>query len=86
LRDSGAIEQDADVVCMLRRPGKYPEDSERDDETLAVVDVAKQRNGPTGEVKLNFEEEYTRFRDRERGVDGPEEADRFVEAAGSDEA
>jgi replicative DNA helicase len=72
LRDSGAIEQDADVVCMLRRPCKYPDDEEASDETLAVVDVAKQRNGPTGEVKLNFEDEFTRFRDREHGVDGLE--------------
>ncbi|MDD4871028.1 MAG: replicative DNA helicase [Kiritimatiellae bacterium] len=69
LRDSGAIEQDADVVCMLRRPCKYPEDEEQNDLTLAVVDVAKHRNGPTGEVRLNFDEEFTRFRDREHGVD-----------------
>jgi replicative DNA helicase len=70
LRDSGAIEQDADVVWMLRRPCKYPDDEEHADETLAVVDVAKNRNGPTGEVRLNFEQDYTRFRDREHGVDG----------------
>jgi len=74
LRDSGAIEQDADVVCMLRRPCKYPEDPESGDITLAVVDVVKQRNGPTGEVKLNFDADYTRFRDREHGVDGFEQA------------
>ena len=70
LRDSGAIEQDADVVCMLRRPCKYPEDEDFEDKSLAIVDVVKQRNGPTGDVKLNFEEEYTRFRDRAHGVDG----------------
>ncbi|MDP6490949.1 MAG: replicative DNA helicase [Kiritimatiellia bacterium] len=69
LRDSGAIEQDADVVYMLRRPCRYPDDDQHDDRLLAIVDVAKHRNGPTGEVKLNFEEEYTRFRDRARGVD-----------------
>jgi replicative DNA helicase len=68
LRDSGAIEQDADVVLMLRRPCKY-EDERKDDEKLAIVDVAKQRNGPTGEVELNFEEEFTRFQDRTHGVD-----------------
>ncbi len=73
LRDSGAIEQDADVVCMLRRPCKYPDDEERDDEMLSIVDVVKQRNGPTGEIRLNFEEEYVRFEDRETGVDGAEE-------------
>ena len=70
LRDSGAIEQDADVVMMLRRPCKYPGTEGCDDVTLAVVDVVKQRNGPTGEVLLNFEDDYTRFRDREHGVDG----------------
>jgi replicative DNA helicase len=70
LRDSGAIEQDADVVWMLRRPCKYPDDEEAADETLAVLDVAKHRNGPTGEVRLNFEEDFTRFTDRIQGVDG----------------
>lgn len=70
LRDSGAIEQDADVVLMLRRPKKYPDDPECDDETLAIVDVAKHRNGPTGEVRLNFEEKFTRFRDRAEGGAG----------------
>jgi replicative DNA helicase len=82
LRDSGAIEQDADVVCMLRRPCKYPDDEEAADERLAVVDVAKQRNGPTGEVRLNFEDEYTRFFDREHGVDGAEAGPEYVEEAG----
>jgi replicative DNA helicase len=70
LRESGAIEQDADVVWMLRRPCKYPDDEEAADETLAVLDVAKHRNGPTGEVRLNFEEDFTRFTDRIQGVDG----------------
>jgi replicative DNA helicase len=72
LRDSGAIEQDADVVLMLRRPCKYEGDEHYDDKSLAIVDVAKHRNGPTGEAQLNFEDEYTRFRDRAHGVDGME--------------
>jgi replicative DNA helicase len=72
LRDSGAIEQDADVVCMLRRPCKY--DPEYDDKLEAIVDVAKQRNGPTGDVVLNFEEEFTRFEDRAHGTDEAVEA------------
>ena len=75
LRDSGAIEQDADVVLMLRRPCKYPGTEGADDDRLAILDVVKQRNGPTGEVFLNFEDSYTRFRDRERGVDGMVEAE-----------
>jgi replicative DNA helicase len=74
LRDSGAIEQDADVVCMLRRPCKYDDDPQHGDATLALVDVAKHRNGPTGEVDLNFEDEFTRFTDRSQGVDMPEGA------------
>lgn len=73
LRDSGAIEQDADVVCMLRRPCKYDEDPEKDDKTLAVLQIVKHRNGPTGEIRLNFAEEFVRFTDRARGVDREEE-------------
>jgi replicative DNA helicase len=76
LRDSGAIEQDADVVLLLQRPTYYSKDKEADaasgDDTLAIVDIAKHRNGPIGEVKLNFFSEYTRFEDRDtqHGVDG----------------
>ncbi len=73
LRDSGSIEQDADVVLMLRRPCKYPGDEHEHDKTLAVVDVAKNRNGPTGFVHLNFFEEYTRFDNRAQGVDAEHE-------------
>ena len=70
LRDSGSIEQDADVVLLLRRPCKYKDDPEYEDSRLSIVDIAKHRNGPTGEVRLNFDEEYTRFNDRARqGVD-----------------
>lgn len=69
LRDSGSIEQDADVVMMLRRPSSYPDDKESKDETLAILNVAKNRNGPTGDVRLNFMAEYTRFEDRYEGVD-----------------
>jgi len=65
LRDSGAIEQDADVVFLLRRPSRTPTDPDSKDETLAIIDVAKNRNGETGEVKVNFFREYTRFGDRE---------------------
>jgi replicative DNA helicase len=64
LRDSGAIEQDADVVMMLRRPSYYPGSEGSEDERLSVVDVCKQRNGPTGEILLNFDRDYTRFSDR----------------------
>ncbi len=65
LRDSGAIEQDADVIMLLRRPcfmGSKAKES--DDRLLAIVDVSKNRNGATGEVRLNFEGSITRFKDR----------------------
>ena len=64
LRDSGAIEQDADVVFLLRRPSRTPTDPQSGDETLAIIDVAKNRNGETGEVKVDFFRQLTRFRDR----------------------
>jgi replicative DNA helicase len=77
LRDSGAIEQDADVVLLLQRPSYYNKELEAGsgEDTLAVVDIAKHRNGPTGEVKLNFFKETTRFEDRDtrHGVDGAAE-------------
>ena len=65
LRDSGAIEQDADVVFLLRRPSRNSNDPESQDMTLAYVDIAKNRNGETGEVKMSFIREHTRFLDRE---------------------
>ena len=73
LRDSGAIEQDADVVLLLRRPSRIsttiPPDMDAEEyERLAIVDVAKHRNGPTGEVKLVFDNQCTRFGDhKDRG-------------------
>jgi replicative DNA helicase len=60
LRDSGAIEQDADVVMFIHRPEYY----DREDESkrgLAEIMLAKHRNGPTGDVHLRFNREYTRF-------------------------
>ena len=66
LRESGAIEQDADVVGLLVRPEMYAEDDQQKQESEgeATLIIAKQRNGPTGEVALTFLKEYTRFVDR----------------------
>jgi replicative DNA helicase len=65
LRDSGAIEQDADVVLLLYRPSYYKHGDDRDSDNLAVVDVAKFRHGETGDVRMSFIKEYTRFEDRD---------------------
>jgi len=60
LRDSGAIEQDADVVIFIHRPEYY----DREDESkrgIAEIMLAKHRNGPTGDLTLRFSREHTRF-------------------------
>ncbi len=60
LRESGSIEQDADVVLMLARPKDADEKFQVAADTADLI-VAKQRNGPVGEVKLTFQRDITRF-------------------------
>ena len=63
LRDSGAIEQDADVVLLMFREDYYSENENNDlTNSQADIRVAKNRNGGTGMFHLTFEREYTRFR------------------------
>ena len=63
LRESGSIEQDADLVGLLYRPGYYAEDEEsRDEETgVAELILAKNRNGATGRIPLTFVETLMKF-------------------------
>jgi len=75
LRESGSIEQDADMVGLLTRDdyagskgrddGDEPEEKDPEEEGKGVLIIAKQRNGPTGDVPLQFIAEHMRFIDRE---------------------
>jgi replicative DNA helicase len=62
LRESGAIEQDADVVMFVHREEYYHRGATQQEyEGQAEIIVAKQRNGPVGDVELRWEKDYTRF-------------------------
>ena len=67
LRESGSIEQDADVVCFIHREEYYDRDNE-DIKGQAEIIVAKQRNGPTGTIKLAYMSDYTRFENLQQGA------------------
>ena len=69
LRESGAIEQDADVVLFLFRPWVYSRDDE--DEGKAEIIIAKQRNGPTGIIEATYINRYTRFENLAHNPDAP---------------
>jgi len=69
LRESGSIEQDADVVAFIHRDSYYERDEEMTKEERAKSEIimAKQRNGPTGVVHLNFISRFTRFDNPDSG-------------------
>ncbi|MDE7366682.1 MAG: replicative DNA helicase [Lachnospiraceae bacterium] len=66
LRESGSIEQDADVVMFIYREDKYRDDLPEEDKNKAEIIIAKQRNGATGTIRLGWQGEYTKFVNLER--------------------
>jgi replicative DNA helicase len=69
LRESGSIEQDADVVCFIHREEYYDRENE-DLKGKAEIIIAKQRNGPTGSIQLAYLSDYTRFENLSHGDSG----------------
>ncbi|MGC1403056.1 MAG: replicative DNA helicase [Thermodesulfobacteriota bacterium] len=69
LRESGAIEQDADVICFIFREEMYEENSKQ--KGIAEILLRKHRNGPTGSVSLTFLDAYTRFENLASGIEEP---------------
>jgi replicative DNA helicase len=69
LRESGSIEQDADVVILLHREDYYHSEADYLPDNVAEIIIAKQRNGPTGTVKLTFDTKTTTFKNLAAQID-----------------
>lgn len=84
LRESGAIEQDADIVCFIHRPEYYTHSSEdaegKDIRGLAEFIIAKHRSGPVDTVKLKFTSKYARFEDWDDTLVSSPNAEQFYES------
>ncbi len=82
LRESGAIEQDADLVLFVHRPEYYHIKEDKNGASLigqALIIIAKHRKGGTGDVELNFRREYTRFENPTYGMEGEMRGSRMNE-------
>jgi replicative DNA helicase len=76
LRESGAIEQDADIVMFIYRPETYGIETDENGystEGVAEIIVGKQRNGPIDDVKVTFVKQYARFEDSTASIPGFDE-------------
>ena len=71
LRESGSIEQDADLVMFIYREDYYNPETER--QGIADILIKKHRNGPTGKLELYFDKQRVRFRGLDKGHSGFEE-------------
>ncbi|MEE8190956.1 MAG: DnaB-like helicase C-terminal domain-containing protein, partial [Candidatus Scalindua sediminis] len=66
LRESGSIEQDADVIILMHREDYYDENHK--EKNKVELNIAKQRNGPTGKVTLTFRREFLRFENYQKNT------------------